>query len=367
LPHSGGTVCVLHLDKLKLVHFRNYELLELERISENVNVIFGKNAQGKTNLIEAVSICAGGKSFRAGVDAKAIMDGCKSAYIYAGYVFSGRPHFIEALIEKGSKSFKKDGIPQKSIKDMLGNLYSVVFSPEDMRTAKESPALRRAFLDGEISKIRPSYVDALRKYTEIIAEKNSVLKKSAGKGVSELLDVYNEQLARYIRIILRNRQSYLKKLNEYVKETHGEISGGCEQISLKYGGTIDKDDIEGQLKRLMPRERHDMQVTLGPHRDDLRIFIDGQEARSYASQGQLRTVMLAIKIACLKILADATGHTPIMLLDDVFSELDAVRRNNLVKSLTGFQSFITTADKSDAKRIENALVLNVSAGKVTVL
>jgi DNA replication and repair protein RecF len=124
------------------------------------------------------------------------MNGRGSAYVYAGYYISGRRHFIEALIEKGRKSFKKDGIPQKSIKDMLGSLYSVVFSPEDMRTAKESPSLRRAFLDGEISKIRPSYVDALKKYTEIISEKGSALKKSARMDAVSLIEVYNEQLER---------------------------------------------------------------------------------------------------------------------------------------------------------------------------
>jgi DNA replication and repair protein RecF len=136
--------------------------------------------------------------------------------------------------------------------------------------------------------------------------------------------------------------SYIKKLNQYVKATHGEISGGTEQIELKYHSSIHIDDIKEQLKRLLKREMNDMQVAAGPHRDDMKILIDGQDARSYASQGQLRTIMLALKIACLKILADSTGHTPIMLLDDVFSELDGSRKDNLVKTLKGFQVFITT-------------------------
>jgi DNA replication and repair protein RecF len=341
--------------------------LNLEEIPDGMNIIFGKNAQGKTNLIEAISICAGGKSFRAGADSGTIMTGRKNAYIYVGYVLSGRNRSVEALIEKGSKSFKKDGIPQKSIKDMLGSLHSVVFSPEDMRTAKESPSLRRAFLDSEISKIRPSYVDALKKYTEIVSEKNTALKKSLKINVTDLIEAYNEQLARYIKIILKNRLAYIAKLNEYVIRTHEDISGGAEQIELKYGATIGDEDIEGQLQKLVKRETHELQVACGPHRDDMKILIDGQDARAYASQGQLRTIMLAVKIACLKILADSTCHTPIMLLDDVFSELDGTRKDHLVKALRGFQAFITTADRNDIARVPNAGMIRVSDGSAAFL
>ncbi len=352
----------MYITKIKLVNFRNYEKLNLQEIGQGLQVVYGKNAQGKTNLIEAIHICANGKSFRVSGDAKTIGFGGESAYILVEYVRGGRKNTMEALIEKYRKSFKVNGLPVKNIKDMLGNLLVVVFSPEDLKTAKESPGLRRAFLDGEISKIRPSYVDALKKYSSIIAQKNALLRRRNSTGIPDLLAAYNDQLAGYIKIILKNRISYVKKLNDFVKETHLQISGGSEKIEIKYRAGIVQENVAAQLERLMSREIEDFACNTGPHRDDLDIRVNDKDVKSYASQGQLRTLMLAIKLACLKILEESAGHKPILLLDDVFSELDELRKQNLLRQLCNMQTFLTTAQQIDASELPQTSEILVKNG-----
>ena len=250
------------------------------------------------------------------------------------------------------------------MRELLGNLFVVIFSPEDMKMAKEAPALRRGFLDGEISKIRPSYVDALKNYAKIIAQKNAVLKKQSGRDIGGVLDAFDAQLAGYIRIILKNRHSYTEKLNRLVRETHRAISGGEEEISIEYKATIPEDAIPEALARCRQRELAEGGCTAGPHRDDLEIRLNGKDIRVFASQGQLRTLMLAVKTACLDILRESTGHTPVLLLDDVFSELDRTRKQNLLKTLEGIQTFITTADDADARLLSRARLFYVENGKV---
>lgn len=348
--------------KLKLIHFRNYEQLNID-FYPGMNVLYGKNAQGKTNILEAIHICANGKSFRVSSDSKTVMEGKDGAYLYTEYEDKSE-RSVEVIIQKDrKKSLKIDGIPATKVKDLLGNLYVVVFSPEDMKTAREAPGLRRALLDGEISKIRPSYVDALKQYTKIISEKNAALRRRDDQKLKEILEAYNAQLAGYIRVILKNRNAYVKKLNEFVGRTHHAISGGKEEVSIAYKETIPEEDIAGTLARLIPREIAEGGCAAGPHRDDLDILLNKRDIRVFASQGQLRTLMLAVKTACLNILAESTGEVPVLLLDDVFSELDAVRKHNLLKHLKDIQVFITTADEAEA-RLSGAHLFYVENGTI---
>ena len=232
--------------------------------------------------------------------------------------------------------------------------------------AKEGPSLRRGFLDGEISKIRPSYVDALKKYTEIIAEKNAVLRARRIDQMEMVLEAYNDQLENYIKIILKNRKAYVDKLNEYVKKTHREISGGKEKICIRYKETIPEGRIRETLQKLVKKEIADFGCAAGPHRDDIDITINDKDVRVYASQGQLRTLMLAIKTACLKILNESTGEMPVLLLDDVFSELDDTRKKNLLTALKGIQVFITTAGKEQIESTESVHKFEVSRVEITL-
>lgn len=354
----------MHIKRIKLHNFRNYAALDLCDIKEGINVIYGENAQGKTNLLEAVNICANGKSFRVNTDSKTIRFSCERAYINVEYEKSGITSSIEVLIEKNKKKgIKINGIPADTVKQLIGNLYSVIFSPEDIKMVKEAPGLRRSFLDLEISKIRPSYIDALKKYTEIIAQKNAALKKH-GDGVDQILRAYNKQLAAYIKIIVNNRISYVNKLNEYVGGAQHYISGGNDQIEIEYKATIRPENVEENLDKIVGRELFEKSCIFGPHRDDMVIRVNGRDIRTYASQGQLRTLVLSIKIACIKILEDATGHTPVFLLDDVFSELDHKRKENLIKQIAGMQVFITTTQIDPAVERGDINYLKVEKGIV---
>ncbi len=196
-----------------------------------------------------------------------------------------------------------------------------------------------------------------------IAQKNAAIRKSRGKDVSEILRAFNVQLKEYIRVILKNRRVYMEKLNEYVQKTHSVISGGKEKIEAAYRQTIREDDIEGQLEALIEREQREFSCVAGPHRDDVEFMINGRAAQEYASQGQLRTMMLSLKIACLHILGDSAGHKPVLLLDDVFSELDADRKASLLKSIAGLQTFITTTGGTE---LTQGTGIRVTAGQAKV-
>jgi len=354
----------MFITQIKLLHFRNYNNLSLGGIGKGINIFYGKNAQGKTNLLEAVNICSSGRSFRVSADSKTIQFGEEKAYLFVEYEKENRKQTIEVLIEKDrKKAIKINGIPATQVRQLLGNLYTVIFSPEDIKMAKEAPGLRRAFLDGEISKIRPTYIDALKKYTEIIAQKNAALRRGK-KDVQRIVEAYNAQLEGYMGIILKNRISYVKKLNEYVEKTYYKISGKEEKINVLYKATIQEDTIAKTLERLIPREIEDKSCTFGPHRDDLEFYVNGKEARLYASQGQLRSLILAVKISCLNLLEDSTGYRPILLLDDVFSELDEQRKKNLMKTLGEMQVFITTAEFEKAHKKANIAYFKVADGNV---
>lgn len=357
--------CPMRIIKIKLLHFRNYDQLSLDGIGSGINILYGKNAQGKTNLLEAIHICSNGKSFRVPMDSKTVQFDQKKAYLYVEYEKNGRHGTVEVLIEKDKKkSIKINGIPATHVKELMGNLYTVIFSPEDIKMAREAPGLRRAFLDGEISKIRPTYIDALKNYTKIVAQKNAALRKRI-KNTKDIIEAYNEQLAGYIAVILKNRLSYVRKLNELVGSAYHQIAGKKEEIEIQYKSTIHVDKIKENLHKNLSKELEEGYCFAGPHRDDIELRVQGKDAKLYASQGQLRTVILAMKVACLKILEQSTDQTPILLLDDVFSELDDERKKNLMNVLSGVQVFITTAEGMGEFEKNNITFFEVKNGKVS--
>lgn len=358
----------MEITRIKLYNFRNYARLDLTDFAPGINVVCGDNAQGKTNLIEAVAVAANGKSFRPGAETSLVRGGTENAYIRIEYRDGGRRGALEAVIlPDAKKSYKKDGAPVRTIKEIIGSLLTVSFSPDDIRIVREGPGLRRNLLDGEISKIRPTYVDALRKYARILQEKNKVLKKPDAPHAQELIDTYNAEAAPCIRVILRNRLRYIDKLNTYVAQAHREISGTDETIEIAYHATLAGKDVEAELKALQGRERQAYASVAGPQRDDVLFRINGRPVKSYASQGQQRTLMLAVKIACLRILRDVSGKMPVLLLDDVLSELDEERRRHLLGSLGDLQVFITTADPRDSTLIGAGRKIEVEDGQAQMV
>ncbi len=353
----------MNLTRIKLLNFRNYEKTNVV-FQSGINILFGANAQGKTNLLEAIQLLANGKSFRVVQESKMIRDGMDSAYLFAEYAEKEIASNVEMLLEREKrKGIKLDGVPVRSMKELFGNLMVVVFSPEDMKMAKEAPGLRRGFLDAEISKIRPAYVDALKTYTKIIAQKNALLRRRDPR-VAPQLAAFHEQLAGVIGIILKNRIAYVKKLNEFVPDIHKKISGDQESIQITYRCTIKPEQIAQTLEKNIPREIQEGSCFCGPHRDDLEILLNEKEVKYYASQGQLRTLMLSVKAACLKILEESTGKRPVLLLDDVFSELDASRKQNLLQCLRNLQVFITMADRSEIMSTPDMYFFEVKDGRV---
>ena len=352
----------MEIQSLFLKNFRNYETADISDFSSGINVFTGKNAQGKTNIIEAFTFLASGKSFRTSKDHCAIREGCAEAYARASFFEGTLKKSVEILLLKGKKkAFKISGSPVRKMSELYRALTVVVFSPEDLKIVKEAPDLRRRFLDEEICKIRPSYLDALKNYGRLLREKSAALKQPFAD--EKLIEAYNGQLAGYIAVIIKNRESYIAKLTQNIKEVLHTMELG-EEITFSYRSTLPKENIKEALTKALPREMEERQCLFGPQRDEIIIRVNGREAKFFASQGQIRLIMLATKISAVRIIEEATGRIPVLLLDDVFSELDAQRKEWTVKNLAGMQTFITTADKAEAKRI-GGRIFEVEDGCVT--
>jgi len=354
----------MEIKSLFLKNFRNYETAEVRDFLPGLNVFTGKNAQGKTNIIEAFTFLASGKSFRTTKDVCAVREGSSEAYARASFFDGGVTKSVEMLLSAGrKKAFKISGLPVRKMSELYHALTVVVFSPEDHKIVKEAPDLRRRFLDEEICKIRPSYLDALKNYNKLLREKGAALRRPDADRA--LLDAYNRQMSPLIAVMVKNRESYLAKLTQSIKEVLQTMELG-DGISFSYRSTLPKDGIDAALQKAMQREIAERQCLLGPQRDEVVIKVNNREAKYYASQGQIRLIMLATKISAVRIIEEATGKVPVLLLDDVFSELDEARKNWTIKNLTGMQVFITTADEGEAKRIGGA-VFGVEAGRIRAL
>lgn len=351
----------MEIKSLFLKNFRNYETAEISGFSPGLNVFCGKNAQGKTNIIEAFTFLASGKSFRTSKDNCAVREGSNDAYARASFLDGGVSKSVEMLLSRGKKkAFKISGSPVRKMSELYHALTVVVFSPEDLKIVKEAPDLRRRFLDEEICKIRPSYLDALKNFNRLLREKSAALRQPKPDGA--LVGAYNRQLAALIAVIIKNRESYLGKLTQNISGVLHTMELG-DEISFSYRPTLPKEGIEQALAGALRREMEERQCLLGPQRDEVVIKVNEREAKFFASQGQIRLIMLATKISAVRIIEEATGKVPVLLLDDVFSELDAARKNWTIKNLSGMQAFITTADEGEAERI-GGRTFAVEAGRI---
>lgn len=350
----------MEIRSLTLKNFRNYEKLEISDFSSGINIIAGKNGQGKTNIMEAMHYLANGKSFRCSRDSSAIREGQSDAYARVLYADGGVCRGVEMLLQKGRrKAFKVSGEAVKKMSDLFRAMAVVVFSPEDLKIVKESPQLRRSFLDEEICKIRPSYLDALKNFHRLLAQKSAALRQYTN---AALIGAYNEQLSGYMAVIVKNRESYCEKLTGCIRDALRTMEFD-EAIEFRYAPTIRKEDVYGALERIRTKEMEEGQCLAGPQRDEVVITVNGRDAKNFASQGQIRSIMLATKIAAVHLISQASGRMPVLLMDDVFSELDENRKGWILKNLQGIQTFITTADLEEARKIKGKLY-GVHAGEV---
>ncbi len=351
------------ISKIKINNFRNYNNEEI-KLEKNINVFYGENAQGKTNIIEAIYLCSMGKSFRAKQDKEMIKLDSQNAILEIEYFKSDRDGKIK--IQLGNKKvIFVNGIKIKKLSELLGNLNVVMFTPDDINILKGGPQNRRRFLDIMISQLKPNYMHTLSLYVKTIEQRNNYLKQIKEENKSEdLLDIWDEKLAEYATIISKYRNEFIEKIKEKIKKIHSEITDNKENIEIEYKTEcLDKNNYLNLLKQRRKLDIIKSYTTKGIHRDDFIININNKELSIYGSQGQYRTAMLSLKLAEVNIIEDEIGEKPILLLDDFMSELDKKRRNHFLEKIDSTQVIITCTDKID---IENnkILIYNVKDGKV---
>lgn len=354
---------------MTLHNFRNYAD-ETFVFDEGINVLFGKNAQGKTNCAEAVFYLCTGASLRIRHDKQLIKMGENCASLRADIFSRFGEMTLEADIYENKRELRINGNRIARAVDFLGNMKSVFFSPGELRIVQDGPDERRRFLNLSISQTSKSYAAALLRYNKILDQRNNLLKEKDTQLVLETLPVWDEQLARYAATLIRCRKEFLENLSPRAEEAHAFLTDGAEKLSL--GFDVDYPDNEEEIAKKLVRalERsYDKDLRLGytsvgPHRDDIKISIDGADARGYASQGQTRTVALALKLAELDIFKELSGEAPILILDDVMSELDLQRRKKLLRRTEGVQCILTCTHAEKLLYGRNMKKFKLREGKI---
>jgi len=341
----------MFLHQLSLTNFRNYKTCRLN-FERRLNIFFGQNAQGKTNLLEAVLLLAVAKSHRTNQDRQLIRWDEKEAYVCGAISRQGREWELALKLAAKGKTAFVNRLEQRRLSDFVGHLNVVIFAPEDVNLVKDGPGRRRRFLDMEIAQMSPPYLYDLTRYHRLLQQRNRLLKTADARQL-DLLDTWDEQLAQCGVKILQKRRQFIMKLQQWAAELHRQFTHGREEMALHYEMSLPVDEklppadaVAAYLEALVAGRMHDLRrgtSLLGPHRDDLRIFINGKDVQLYGSQGQQRTAALSLKLAELELIRQEVGEYPLLLLDDVLSELDPQRQADLIASIRpDVQTFITT-------------------------
>lgn len=362
----------MFIKKVQLYNFRNYENLSLEFVP-GVNILTGNNAQGKTNILESLFFCAFGRSHRTSKDNEMFLFDSPFTKIELDVERERLDKKIKITFQGGRKFIEVNGRKLTKMEELLGNLNVVMFSPEDLKVVKETPGIRRRFLDMEICALDKMYYHTLVSYNKVLLERNNLLKMKY-KDV-DILDIYDEKLSSYGSVITAKRIDYLNRLQKEAKVIHSEITGGKESISFIYKPHVGEissyvKEIKKSIKdKLLEVRSYDIlkQTTgTGPHRDDFSIVINDTDIRHFGSQGQQRTSILTLKFSSLNIIKEITGEYPVLLLDDVLSELDVSRQNFILASIEKIQTIITMTgyENIEERLIEGAKVFKIIEGKV---
>lgn len=353
----------MYIKKIRLKSFRNYDN-ETINFNNKINIIYGNNAEGKTNIIEAIYYSAFGKTYRNNKDNEIIKFDDDFFNIGIEFLKNDRDNEISVFYDK-TKNTKKiliNGVLQKKLSNIYGKLNLVIFKPEDINIIKGGPDKRRKFLDNLIGPLKPKYIDSLSRYYKILNQRNSALKKIAseldkGKDLSDLntsiIDVLNEQLIDEATTIYNYRLEYIEKINKFINLIHQKyiISKMQENIEIKYISILkNKDKFVKQLNNNLKRDIFIGHTSLGIHRDDFEILLNDRNIQKYGSQGQQKSTILSLKIAELEILKNETKEIPILILDDFMSELDSKRVDRFFKNMEETQIFITSTSKISLKK-----------------
>ena len=370
------------INRVKADGYKNLEGVDIE-LDPKMNIICGENAQGKTNLVEAVWLCSGCRSFRGTRDKDFIGFAKDAARVGMDFTDSVRSQRIEFEVKRGAvkdKLVTLNGVKLPLLSKLFGSFRCVVFTPEDLNLTKGSPDNRRSFSDLSIAQIKPSYINALNKYNMILSQRNAVLKSSGRDGSGEeFLDVWDEQLAKAGAYISVLRYTFCATLNSYTKPLYSMITNGSEDLDLYYHSTV-FDSIEERLndtarleneylEKLKASAENDLRAgftTVGVHRDDIGAYIDGLSVRDFGSQGQARSAALALKLAHAKILKAEQGEYPVMLLDDVLSELDEKRRRFILNNIEDMQVIITCCDEKSVTDMTAGRIFRMEKGRANI-
>ena len=359
---------------ITLDFFRNYVHLEVD-FHPGVNVIVGDNAQGKTNLLEGIAYLSGASSHRARYDREMIQFGVDSAFLKGEVNSGGRDYTLEADLFRGARrQLRSNGVKLKTAAELSGILNTVLFCPEDLYLIKEGAAARRRFLDDCISQLRPRYAAALAEYKKLYEHKTRILRDSEEKpSLLDTLDDFSLRMAQCGAILIHYRAHFVKRLREVAPAIHADCSGGRESLSLRYETVSTVTDPEAQPRDLLPQllahqETHRAaelacrQCLSGPHKDDVAVDIDGSPAKTFASQGQTRTAALALKLAAREVFKGDTGEWPVLLLDDVLSELDQRRQEFVLNRITSGQVFITCCEEEKLAQLREGRAFRIKNG-----
>ncbi len=355
--------------EFQLVNWRNLKPTTI-RPNEEMNVFYGDNAQGKTNLLEALWICSGAHSFRGSKPAEMIGFDQKNTRLSMKFISHGREQ--ELIYQFGEKKeILLNGVEKKSPSELFGTVFAVVFAPNHLGLIKDGPAARRQFIDFALSRLKPTFQNLEEQYNRALDQRNALLKTmQLSPNMEPLLDLWEDGLARLGSTYARQREKYIEKILPFAKKFYFELSGEQEELELIYDGaghSSDQGGYEKLLEELKNSRETDKKLgytTVGPHRHDLNVTINGISARTFGSQGQQRSAALALKMAEAEVLSDYVDEKPIILLDDVMSELDSHRQDYLLNKFSGRQIFITCCDPASVLRLKEGTCFYVEQGEI---
>lgn len=352
----------MKINSLICKNFRNIENLEIFPFDE-MNVICGENAQGKTNIIEAIWLFTGAKSFRGAKDNEFIKFGTEKASITLNFESFGVKNEAKIIIDSQKKAFLNEK-QLKSTSLLAGNFNAIVFSPTDLSLVKDGPNARRKFLDIAIGQLKPSYINVLREYMRAVTQRNKIIKEyKYDSTLSIMLDVFEEEIANNGAKIIKERKEYTEKIKEFLPNIYEGISSGKEELRIEYISSLKEENLREELLKMRKEDMYSGVTSIGPHRDDLDFKINNISLRSFGSQGQKRSVALALKLAEAEIIKKDVGECPVILLDDVMSELDVNRQNFVLNHIKGMQSFLTCCEDFMLKSLQNGKKFTIYNGR----
>ena len=358
----------MFVESVELKNYRNYEELHME-FDPGTNVLYGDNAQGKTNVLESVYLCATTKSHRGSKDKEIIRFSQDESHIKMMIRKDGVPYRIDMHLKKNkTKGIAINGLPIRRASELFGIVNVVFFSPEDLNIIKNGPAERRRFVDLELCQLNRLYVHALAQYNRTLIQRNRLLKELSFKPeLLDTLDIWDMQLAEYGTKVIESRKQFIRQVNQIIADIHYRLTGGRERIELSYESSLGSLSLEQALKKNRERDIRMKSTSVGPHRDDLCFLSGDLDIRKFGSQGQQRTAALSLKLSEIELVKEVIKDTPILLLDDVLSELDKHRQNYLLDSIHDIQTVITCTglDEFVNHRFSINKIFRVSSGSVT--